>query len=100
MKLKTIMSTTAHLPDGLYLTLLAADRKVPSEVSCLPIEKCLLPLAQPTGNNIAHTERSWCQGQLSCKDGEDGRHVLIFHFVGVSKHVAAGCEGNEAHKMC
>lgn len=60
----------------------------------------LLPLAQPTGNNIAHTERSWCQGQLSCKDGEDGRHVLIFHFVGVSKHVAAGCEGNEAHKMC
>lgn len=28
---------------------------------------CLLPLAQPSGNNITHTERSWCQGQLSCK---------------------------------
>lgn len=30
-------------------------------------EMCLLPLAQPSGNNITHTERSWCQGQLSCK---------------------------------
>lgn len=34
------------------------------------------------------------------KDGGDGRHVLIFHFVGVSKHVAAGRGCNEADRMC
>lgn len=62
---------------------------------------CLLekiPLGQPSGNNITHTERSWCQGQLSCKDVGDGRHVLIFHFVGVSEHVAAGRGCNEADR--
>ena len=59
---------TIYLFDGLHLTLLAIGRKVPSEVSCFPCWKmCLLPLAQPSGNNISHTERSWCQGQLSCK---------------------------------
>lgn len=75
-------------------------RKVPSErcPPLLPIEKCVLPLGQPSGNNITHTERSWCQGQLSCKDVGDGRHVLIFHFVGVSEHVAAGCGCNEADR--
>lgn len=61
-------ATTIYLFDGLHLTLLAIGRKVPSEVSCFPYWKmCLLPLAQPSGNNISHTERSWCQGQLSCK---------------------------------
>lgn len=64
----------------------------------MPIEKCVLPLGQPSGNNITHTERSWCQGQLSCKDVGDGRHVLIFHFVGVSEHVAAGRGCNEADR--
>lgn len=64
----------------------------------MPIEKCVLPPGQPSGNNITHTERSWCQGQLSCKDVGDGRHVLIFHFVGVSEHVAAGRGCNEADR--
>lgn len=64
----------------------------------MPIEKCVLPLGQPSGNNITHTERSWCQGQLSCKDVGDGRHVLIFHFVGVSEHVAAGRGCSEADR--
>lgn len=34
------------------------------------------------------------------KDVGDRRHVLIFHFVGVSKHVAARRVCNEADRMC
>lgn len=38
---ETRVTTTTHVSDGLYLTLLAAGGKVPSEESCLPIEKCV-----------------------------------------------------------
>lgn len=61
-------ATTIYLFDSLRLTLLAvgskgAFRGVPRAYWKI----CLIPVAQPSGNNITHTERSWCQGQLSCK---------------------------------
>lgn len=34
---------------------------------CLLKNVSLTSYTQPSGNNITHTERSWCQGQLSCK---------------------------------
>ena len=94
-------ATTVYLCDCRHLTLLAIGRVVPSEVSCLPIEKYdsyLLPnLVEIISLSLRdHGVRVNCPA----KDGGDGRHVLIFHFVGVSKHVAAGRECNEADRMC
>lgn len=90
-----------YLFNGLHLTLLAIGSEVPSEVSCLPIEKCVSCLLLNLVEIISLSPRDHgVRVNCPAKDGGDGRHVLIFHFVGVSKHVAAGRECNEADRMC
>jgi len=74
---------------------------VPSEVSRLRIEKCVSYLWPNLVEIISLTLRDHgVRVNCPAKDGGDGRHVLIFHFVGVSKHVAAGRGCNEPDRMC
>lgn len=74
---------------------------MPLEVSCLPIETCASYLLPNLVEIISLTLRDHgVRVNCPAKDGGDGRHVLIFHFVGVSKHVAAGRGCNEPDRMC
>lgn len=94
-------ATTIYLFDGLHLTLLAIGREVPSEVSSLPIEKCVSYLLANLVEIILLSLRDHgVRVNCPAKDGGDGRHVLIFHFVGVSKHVVAERGCNEPDRMC
>lgn len=90
-----------YLFDALHLTLLAIDWKVPSEVPRLSVEKCISYLLFNLVEIISLTQRDHSV-RVNCpaKDEGDGRHVLIFHFVGVSKHGATRRGCNEADRMC
>lgn len=67
----------------------------------MPIEKCVSYLLPNLVEIISLTLRDHgVRVNCPAKDGGDGRHVLIFHFVGVSKHVVAGRGCNEADTMC
>lgn len=74
---------------------------MPSKESHLLTEKCVSYLLPNLVEIISLTLRDHgVRVNCPAKDGGDGRHVLIFHFVGVNKHVAAGLECNEADRLC